>query len=127
MPQDGLAPLFDGAAWAGTQLWEAAVEGINYMEQTYGAELARGANVIELGCGTGIPGMCCRLMGAKVLLTEQADLLPLLNANLASAFPDDRFDPAPFRPPTGCGPVPPWAVCVDGPQRARSPARGTPG
>jgi hypothetical protein len=42
MPEDGLAPLFDGAAWAGTQLWEAAVEGINYMEKTYGNELSKG-------------------------------------------------------------------------------------
>ena len=25
--QDELAPLFDGAAWAGTQLWDAAIQG----------------------------------------------------------------------------------------------------
>ena len=93
MPEERLAPLFDGAAWAGTQLWEAAIEAIKYMEQHYSADLGKGASVIELGCGTGIPGMCCRLMGAKVLLTEQMDLVPLLNTNLASAFPGDRSGP----------------------------------
>ena len=27
LSQDELAPLFDGAAWAGTQLWDAAIQG----------------------------------------------------------------------------------------------------
>ena len=29
LSQDELAPLFDGAAWAGTQLWDAAIQGAN--------------------------------------------------------------------------------------------------
>jgi predicted nicotinamide N-methyase len=85
MEEHEIAPVFDGAAWAGTLLWDAAVLAIQYMEETVGAEALRGARVLELGCGSGIPGMCCRLLGAgSVVLTEQAELVRLLRQNLAS-------------------------------------------
>ena len=61
LTEDELAPLFDGAAWAGTMLWDAAIQGVDYIVAKH-AEILRvpGCRLIELGCGTGVPGMCCR-------------------------------------------------------------------
>lgn len=56
---------------AGTQLWDAAIVAVTYVYKTYHEEISQGIKLIELGCGTGVPGMCCRTMGAEVLLTEQ--------------------------------------------------------
>eukprot|EP00960_Hanusia_phi_P064712 765881-Hanusia_phi.AAC.2 len=89
LTENGLAPLFDGAAWAGTRLWEAAIAAIEFMSSRYGEELNSGAKVLELGCGTGVPGMCCRILGGDVTLTEQPQLVPLLEENILTNFPDD--------------------------------------
>ena len=83
LSEDELAPLFDGAAWAGTQLWDAAIHSVDYISEHYSLLMqAPGCRLIELGCGTGVPGMCCRVMGSNVLLTEQGQLVSLLQQNL---------------------------------------------
>ena len=46
-----LAPLFTGACWAGTVVWQAALDLCDYVAQQHQAQLATGALVIELGCG----------------------------------------------------------------------------
>jgi len=39
LSEDELAPLFDGAAWAGTQLWDAAIQGVDYVSDKYSGTL----------------------------------------------------------------------------------------
>jgi len=90
LEQDDLAPLFDGAAWAGTQLWDAAIIMVRYIADKHGEQLKGGCKVLEVGCGTGVPGMCLRVLGAKVTLTEQPQLVPLLQQNLDTNFAGDK-------------------------------------
>ncbi|RLN37465.1 hypothetical protein BBO99_00004962 [Phytophthora kernoviae] len=88
MQADELAPLFSGAAWAGTLLWDAAVHLTRRFLTDYRAQLSSPTNslrVLELGAGIGVPGMAARVAGAKhVVLTEQDDLLRLMYVNLAA-------------------------------------------
>ncbi|ETI55214.1 hypothetical protein L917_01904 [Phytophthora nicotianae] len=88
MQADELAPLFSGAAWAGTLLWDAAVHLARRFLTDYRQQLEDPNNslrVIELGAGIGVPGMAARVAGAKhVVLTEQDELLRLMHVNLAA-------------------------------------------
>ncbi|KAG7388437.1 hypothetical protein PHYPSEUDO_012498 [Phytophthora pseudosyringae] len=88
MQADELAPLFSGAAWAGTLLWDAAVHLARRFLTDYRQQLEDPSNslrVIELGAGIGVPGMAARVAGAKhVVLTEQDELLRLMHVNLAA-------------------------------------------
>ncbi|KAK1932354.1 EEF1A lysine methyltransferase 3 [Phytophthora citrophthora] len=88
MQADELAPLFSGAAWAGTLLWDAAVHLARRFLTDYRPQLQDPTNslrVIELGAGIGVPGMAARVAGAKhVVLTEQDELLRLMDVNLAA-------------------------------------------
>ncbi|KAF1792991.1 S-adenosyl-L-methionine-dependent methyltransferase [Phytophthora cactorum] len=88
MQADELAPLFSGAAWAGTLLWDAAVHLARRFLTDYRLQLEDPSNslrVIELGAGIGVPGMAARVAGAKhVVLTEQDELLRLMHVNLAA-------------------------------------------
>ncbi|GLE07866.1 hypothetical protein PINS_up018608 [Pythium insidiosum] len=87
LKEDELAPLFSGAAWAGTLLWDAAVHLTRRFLEQYREQLSRSDNqlrVIELGAGIGVPGMAARVAGAHhVIITEQDDLLELMHRNLA--------------------------------------------
>ncbi|POM64021.1 Cmp dcmp deaminase family [Phytophthora palmivora] len=88
MQADELAPLFSGAAWAGTLLWDAAVHLARRFLKDFQRQLEDPNNslrVIELGAGIGVPGMAARIAGAKnVVLTEQDELLRLMHVNLAA-------------------------------------------
>ncbi|KAJ0399245.1 hypothetical protein P43SY_007093 [Pythium insidiosum] len=79
LKEDELAPLFSGAAWAGTLLWDAA----QFREELRDPD--NRLRVIELGAGiSGVPGMAARVAGAHhVVITEQDDLLELMHRNLA--------------------------------------------
>ncbi len=46
-----------------------------------------GAHAIELGAGVGISGLAAAVCGARVLLTDVADALPLLDANARANAP----------------------------------------
>ncbi|KAJ0400173.1 hypothetical protein ATCC90586_000780 [Pythium insidiosum] len=87
LKEDELAPLFSGAAWAGTLLWDAAVHLTRRFLEQFREELRDPDNrlrVIELGAGIGVPGMAARVAGAHhVVITEQDDLLELMHRNLA--------------------------------------------
>jgi hypothetical protein len=52
--EDELAPLFSGAAWAGTLLWDAAVYLTRHLLAEFQAQLPS-ARVIELGAGMYAP------------------------------------------------------------------------
>lgn len=45
-----LAPIFSGACWAGTVVWQAALDLCEFMSGHMREGLA-GATVVELGCG----------------------------------------------------------------------------
>ena len=49
----------------GVKLWECAVDLVEYLHGTVDVEL-RGASVLELGCGTALPGIFALLQGAIV-------------------------------------------------------------
>lgn len=52
--EDELAPLFSGAAWAGTLLWDAAIYLTRHFLATYSDQLQSPTNklrVLELGAG----------------------------------------------------------------------------
>lgn len=40
-----------------------------------------GLNVIELGAGTGLAGLVCAKLGARVVITDKTFVLPLIDAN----------------------------------------------
>ena len=107
LEEDDLSPLFDGATWAGTRLWAAAIRGVQYLsgqlpvyhcssnENTF-IEINRTTptSVLELGCGLGVPGMILHLLGCHVVLTDQPDILSQLEKNVAFNFGhvDDNND-----------------------------------
>lgn len=73
-----------------TVVWEAAVAlHLTIQHETFarlhgvrwGEEV-----VVELGAGTGLVGMCAAALGARVVLTELSDALPILQHNI-----DDNF------------------------------------
>jgi hypothetical protein len=100
LEEDDLSPLFDGATWAGTRLWSAAIRAVQYLsgrlpddhcssnEYTC-IEINRTTtptSVLELGCGLGVPGMILHLLGCHVVLTDQLDILSQLEKNVAFNF-----------------------------------------
>ncbi|ETV75717.1 hypothetical protein H257_10098 [Aphanomyces astaci] len=86
LDEDELAPLFAGAAWAGTLVWDAAVVLANHLLNDVRLESLR---VLELGAGIGVPGMVASILGAKhVVITEQPELVPLLRTNIRRNFPN---------------------------------------
>ncbi|MBK8878607.1 MAG: hypothetical protein IPN74_08700 [Haliscomenobacter sp.] len=52
--------------WA--ELWPSAVALSRYLLETYPS--LEGKNVLELGCGLGLPGIVAGLLGAEVTLTD---------------------------------------------------------
>jgi predicted nicotinamide N-methyase len=77
-----IEPMFSGAAWAGSVLWAAASVLCEHCLLN-GLVPVAGTSVLELGCGLGIPGMVSAVLGAsEVALTEQPQLVPLLEKNL---------------------------------------------
>lgn len=94
LKEDDLSPLFDGATWAGTRLWSAAIRAVQYLSgrlpdhcSTF-IEIKRTTPtyVLELGCGLGVPGMILHLLGCHVVLTDQPDILSQLEKNVALNF-----------------------------------------
>ena len=46
----------------------------------------KGKRAIELGAGPGLGGMAFALLGAEVLLTDLADIIPLIRKNVDANF-----------------------------------------
>jgi predicted nicotinamide N-methyase len=67
----------------GAAVWPCAVVLSKYLEKKYAADLQmKGVNVIELGSGTGCVGLVAAALGARVILTDQSQLLPLMQGNV---------------------------------------------
>ncbi len=86
--QDCIEPLFSGGAWAGTTVWNASMLLADWLQQRVGEANLSDKRAIELGAGTGMPGLAAWLLGADVLLTEQAPLHNTIAHNLRKNFPD---------------------------------------
>ena len=52
--------------------------------QQSAGQLLSGINVVELGAGTGIGGLAAAALGARVVLTDVASVVPLIAANVAA-------------------------------------------
>jgi hypothetical protein len=116
LTEDLIAPLFDGTQWAGTRVWKAAVVALEYLLQEYPSlrtqsndTTSKGASLLEVGCGLGVPAMLWHLLQEtmnsdeeegedcsasitsfppRVVLTDMPDLLPQLEANVQGNFAD---------------------------------------
>ncbi|EEC46676.1 predicted protein [Phaeodactylum tricornutum CCAP 1055/1] len=91
LPATEMAPLFHGTQWAGTRIWRAAVVAVQYLLSPTQAPLLLTdvTNVLELGCGLGLPGMILHaLRQSPVVLSDKESLLTQLRDNIANAFPD---------------------------------------
>ena len=89
---DDIAPLFAGAQWAGTRVWDAAIRATQYLESNYRDEIMEGKSLCELGCGLGVPGMVCHSLGANVVLTDQECIMSQLHKNCRNSFPETYID-----------------------------------
>jgi predicted nicotinamide N-methyase len=71
--------IFEDPAGSGPggALWDAAV----VLAQHLHSLTLRGARVLELGAGTGLPGLAAARLGAHVTLTDRPRALPLLRRN----------------------------------------------
>jgi len=86
---DDLAPLFDGAGWAGTRVWNAAIAAIQYLVDN--SLVSSSTNLLELGCGLGVPGMMLHsLFDCNVCLTDQESILSQLENNVENNFSDSQ-------------------------------------
>ena len=115
LDEDDIAPLFDGSRWAGTRLWGAAIRAAQFLDGrlpdadpgeagagVYGIGPACGGGrgesgegrtpvrLLELGAGLAVPGMIYHLLGGDVVVTDQADILSQLEANVTGNFPSSE-------------------------------------
>jgi len=51
-----------------------------------------GKSLVELGAGVGVPGMAAHVLGAKVLLTEQAHVIDLIQWNTKTHFAGEGLE-----------------------------------
>ncbi|KAK9830946.1 hypothetical protein WJX81_000881 [Elliptochloris bilobata] len=70
----------------GTTVWDASIVLAKWLERNarkgeLSREKLRGKAVLELGAGMGLAGFACALLGARVMLTDTAAVLPLLARN----------------------------------------------
>jgi len=65
----------------GAQVWPAAHVLCKYLEKNYLPHNLRGRRVCDLGSGTGIVGLVAASLGAEVVLTDQDQIISLLDRN----------------------------------------------
>ncbi|KAF0709557.1 hypothetical protein AaE_012836 [Aphanomyces astaci] len=67
----------------GLTVWPAACVLLKYLEHHYAPSNGlQGKRVVELGCGTGAVGLAAAMLGAHVVLTDQAHILFHIQANV---------------------------------------------
>jgi hypothetical protein len=89
LEEEDMVPLFDGAGWAGTRVWAAAIWGTKYLIENYSD---KNLNLCELGCGLGVPGMVWHQMGNDVVLTDQESIMAQMVDNARSIFGESFVD-----------------------------------
>lgn len=89
---DGTVDPSTGCALTGSWLWDSAVYLAEWMAASGGVQLT-GAAVLELGAGTGLPGLLAASMGAAhVVLTDVGQLLGDLRASVAANGQEARVE-----------------------------------
>jgi hypothetical protein len=73
----------DVNAGPGGRVWNSSVAMCQYLATRPNPAEMVGASVVEIGAGTGAPGMVAALMGSAVTLTDRARMATLLNRNAA--------------------------------------------
>eukprot|EP00887_Chlorella_sp_A99_P005515 scaffold1.g5515.t1 len=92
-----------GNVGVGAAVWDGALVLAGYLAAQPRYKLV-GARAVELGAGVGLVSAALARMGARVVATDLAKVLPLLEANLAA----NGFDPA-GQPAEGQG----WASAAE--------------
>ncbi|THH04703.1 hypothetical protein EW146_g10113 [Bondarzewia mesenterica] len=72
----------DPTPGCGGVTWPAGEVLARYLARR-GPRALAGKNVLELGSGTGLVGLVAALLGARVCITDQAPLIPLIHRNVA--------------------------------------------
>ncbi|EIE19225.1 hypothetical protein COCSUDRAFT_38412 [Coccomyxa subellipsoidea C-169] len=75
----------------GTTVWDASIVLAKFLEKNarkgeFSRANVKGKRAIELGAGPGLGGMAFALLGAEVLLTDLADIVPLIRKNVDANF-----------------------------------------
>lgn len=102
LEEDDIVPLFDGAGWAGTRVWAAAIWGIKYLIDEYGDQ---NLSLCELGCGLGVPGMIWHQLGYDAVLTDQESIMTQMVENVKSNFPDSWAEEGDGKEDIGAGKI----------------------
>lgn len=77
---DDVCDSFTGRAMTGSWVWDSALLLSHYISTEFDL---RGKTVLELGAGTGLPGLTASRLGAdRVILTDVGPLLPGLRTNV---------------------------------------------
>ncbi|KAL4855505.1 Protein N-lysine methyltransferase METTL21A [Chlorella vulgaris] len=81
-PTPASIPTADELPQVGLVVWQAGFVLADYLlrQPPYGAW--HGTSVLDLGCGTGLVGICLALAGAEVLLSDQPHITPLAELNM---------------------------------------------
>lgn len=82
-----------GRAITGSWLWDSALYLSEWLSEAIDADQVpiSGATVLELGAGTGLPGLFTAAKGAsRVILTDVGALVPSLCANVVINALEDR-------------------------------------
>lgn len=71
----------------GTTVWDSSVVFVKYLEKNskkgeFSRAKLRNKRVVEVGAGCGLSGLGMALLGCEVVVTDQAEVLPLLRRNV---------------------------------------------
>uniref|UniRef100_A0A0C9QNH5 TSA: Wollemia nobilis Ref_Wollemi_Transcript_16723_1211 transcribed RNA sequence n=1 Tax=Wollemia nobilis TaxID=56998 RepID=A0A0C9QNH5_9CONI len=81
--QENITDPLTGKEAAGCWIWDCSLVLAHYLATpSWPPAIFHAKTVIELGAGTGIPGLTAALLGANVVLTDAPPLLPGLQKNV---------------------------------------------
>lgn len=70
------------------RVWDASIVLAEHLLGRFGTRGLANCSAIELGAGAGLPGIVAAMQGARVILTDKAFVLPLLDANASLNTPE---------------------------------------